>query len=345
MMALVYRAHMNGDLIQTMQREMPGTTEVIITDVRLTSASKTNILFERAPSSAPSIDGPCERVVIDTGGCDAAFNFTEPYAHGEKQNMTASDGTTVEMPLPCDPTQFREPIFPNGARTGAVVLTDGNHVDKARTLPHMLAAMPLQTSSHTAVASTFTAADWAASMDNKAVMVVPHLTGGMASGWLSESHTQAIVSFVGEGGVVVVAGSPIRASSFVDYVFGVSIKDVRADQGGISFLPGTHRLAAPAEDDFISACPAEWTDQNSFNFVELSSLPPASRVLQHVSADPTKVVAFDFSPPNAPEGRVLYFASDFYDVPNQDTACILRESVMRAMDTAAELQAEIDTTP
>jgi len=342
MMALVYRANMDGDLIKTMQREMPATREVVITEARLTSASKSGVFFERAPSSVPDINGPCERVVIDTGGCDTAFNFTEPYAHGEKQNLPASDGTVVEIPVPCDPAQYREPIFATGARSGAAVLTDGNHVDKARTLPHMLAAMPLQTNPHTAVASSFTVDEWAAAMENKAVMVVPHLTGGMASGWLSESHRETIISFVQAGGVVVVAGSPIRASSFINYVFGVEIKDVRPDRGGISFLPGTHRLSSPLDDGFVSACAAEWTDQNSFSFVDQSTLPPSSRVLQQVSADPSKVVAFDFSPPNAPSGRVLYFAADFYDIPGQDTACILRESVMRAMDSAAALQSEID---
>jgi hypothetical protein len=272
--------------------------------------------------------------VLDTGGCDGPFNFTAPYVNAPKQQLPAGDGAdAVELPQPCEDQTFKEPAFGIGARRGAAVLSDLAHVDRDRTLPNLLAALPGQTTPHTALSLSHSATEWAASLQNKAAFVIPHLTGSLQGVGVSSAQRDVVLDYVNSGGVVLVVGSPIRASSFLDTLFTVEIKDVRPDRGGISFLPGTDEITAPVGTTYATTCAATWSNQNSFVYVDSSSLPASARILYHVNDDHTKVAAFDFAPtePGPSSGRVLYFAFDFYDAPNADTVCALRESVSRSM--------------
>jgi len=245
----------------------------------------------------------------------------------------------------CNADEFAEPSFELDARNGSAVFTDASHVDVSRTLPHLLAAMPEQTQSRrTALAATYPKDVWNASLEDKAVFVVPHLTGSCTNAVpLSQGQTEAVLSYVQAGGVMVVAGSPLCALPFINAMFDASI----TKDGDILFMSGLETIQA--HPDFESnnehgVCtdntPWTWPNQNSFHFVGESSLPNPHRVMFEGSTGTTgdakkKVAAFDFVP-NGSRGRVLFFGFDFYDVPSPDVACALRVAVQSSMAAAAE---------
>jgi len=291
-----------------------------VLDTRLSNPTKTGVRFEVATSSVGQ-PGKCERVTVDTGGCSPSFNLTSPYANGLSSRLVSPDGN-IEVPASCDVGKnFPEAPFPKLANLATLVFMDARHVDMEREVPHLLAALPSRTTPQSAIALTHTTEEWQVSLAHKAFVVLPKINVV-----LDEEHMQLLRKYVARGGHVIVSGSPLRGVQFVNSLVNASVTDVPPAEGGVSFMPGTNIMSVQSSvaHSVLARCTSKWTDQNSFNYVQLASLPVGARALYVTGADKSKVAVFDYMPPSTGSGSVVYFGFDFYDVPSRDTACVLR---------------------
>jgi primosomal replication protein N len=324
MMRLLDRAVLSGDFLKFIQNKVE-VGSVIVVESRLTSARETGVTFAFPTSAADPLTEKCDRVTIDTGGCDEIFTLKTPYADNEQITLTSPDGNVPVHKACNDGKSFATAQFPSGKR-GSVVLVDSRYVDADRSVPHILAALPEEASPHSAISLDHSPEQWEASLQSKAWLVIPKLHGPMTGPPLLDAHIAIIRTFVEAGGNVLVAGSPIRGAAWLNRVFGWTLTDVAPQMGGMVFLPGS--VSLKYSDEFsasvLNSCTASWTNQNSFSFLSHSSLPLKARSLYR---DGERVAVVDIPYVQPSQGHVLYFAFDFFDAPSDDTACILRHSL------------------
>eukprot|EP00301_Raphidiophrys_heterophryoidea_P007534 c12904_g1_i1.p1 GENE.c12904_g1_i1~~c12904_g1_i1.p1 ORF type:complete len:2169 (+),score=655.66 c12904_g1_i1:59-6508(+) len=325
MLAHITNAVLSGDMLRFLATTGP-VSSVEILEARLSNAAKTGVRFDLPTSAGVGRHGQCERVTIDTGGCDAVFNLTAPYALATHVPYDSPDGS-ISVPAPCDVGKnYPDAPFPENSNTRTVIYMDARHVDLERAVPHLIVALPSATAPQSAIALTHTPEQWRATLVTKSFLIIPKTKGTAQASVFDPEHSAMMVEFVQRGGHVILIGSPLRAVSLINQLFETSLKDVSPADGGVSFMPGTNQMHPEADvaHSVLGRCTSNWSDQNAFNFVRRESLPVGARPLYVAGAsDSNKVAVFDYTPAGA-KGSVVYFGFDFYDVPSQDTACVLR---------------------
>jgi len=311
-------------------------TSVMTVSSQLTSPRVTGVTLLLPPTGLIS---ECDHVVVDTGGCDDIFNLSSPYAHQPITTLATPDGD-LSVATPCTDmgSDVNSPKL-NTSRTGSVIFLDSRFVDKERSVPNLLTALPTQAKPYTAIALTHTPEQWAAALQSKALLVFSKLLGPLTGTPFSSQHLAVIREFLDEGGHVVIAGSPMRAVDLMNSLFDWSVADVSPQDGGIVFVDGTVTVFPPHElvGTMLGECTPTWFNQNSFNFVASSSLPLGAQILFQANGDSVqpssspRVLSFsaryELSPTASTAGNVLFFGFDFYDAPSRDTVCVFMHAI------------------